>query len=873
MSSPVSCDESGNCTPVSGGDIAVFPVVTGDAALFVKPPEPLRVGPLVPLAVAFSLGIALAPAFPIGSGGWAGAALLGLALGVLGPSLGAGFLRWPGLVAGFVCLGAQAVIGAVREAPPHHLSRVPEAALIAPVVAEGWVATPPDPQPPDTRDSRDALRVRFVIEVTHLTLDGRRVPATGRARLTVVGPPPDLRYGDEVRGRFHLRHPRRFDNPGAFDYPAYLATQGVFLEGWTREAIEVTEAGQGSRVVAAIFGVRTLLLQRLDAAMPPAEAGLLKATVLGDRSGLTPEMNRAFLDSGTYHILAISGLNVSLLAGTLFGLFRLVRASPRAAAAASAILVTFYAALAGGSGSVIRAAVMTDVYLLAVVLDRRADVLNSLALSGLAILWWNPRFLHDVGFQLTYLATLGIILVLPGCQSRLTRLPRPLRWTVESMAITVAATATTLPVLASSFNCLSPAGVLANIPIVPLSGVITGLGTAACALFLIVPTGLAWLNQVNGWLVNALFAMAQWFGGWWWSSVRVYTPTPGMLVCYYAALALGLGAFAWGPSDSGRRRLRRWAGWVAAFVCCLLLALQVFWRLSRPGEDGRVRLTLLDVGQGEAIYMEVPGRGHLLVDAGGMLGDGFDIGERVILPFLWHEWVNRLDVVVLTHPDSDHVGGAPSILRTLSVGEVWTDGSAAISPRDVWIQEYLRHRRIPHRVVALGDQPFRWGEALVRVVHPARAAAADTALRPTPESAPNDRSVVLRVELGSQAILLTGDLERDGEAALLRSGATLESQVLKVPHHGSRRSSTDAFVRAVRPRAAVISVGYRNPFRHPHSEVLARYEAAGVRVWRTDRHGAISVEMQSDETRVWGQREQDNVKWETDNREPPNSPS
>ena len=528
--------------------------------------------------------------------------------------------------------------------------------------------------------------MRFVAAVTYLTLDGQRVPAAGRARLTVLGPPTDVRYGDEVRGRFRLRHPRRFDNPGAFDYPAYLASQGIFLEGWTREPVEVERASHGSRPLAVIFGVRTMLLQRLDAAMPPAQAGLLKATVLGDRSGLTPEMNRAFLDSGTYHILAISGLNVSLLAGTLFGLFRLGRASPRLAAAAAALLVTFYAALAGASASVIRAAVMADVYLLAVVLDRRGDLLNSLALSALALLWWNPRFLHDVGFQLTYLATLGIILALPRGQARLASLPRPLRWILASVAITVAATAMTLPILASSFNRISPAGLLANIPIVPVSGLITALGTTACAAFLVAPTGLAWLNQVNGWLVDLLFELARWFAGWSWSSIRVYTPTAGMILSYYAALASALWAVPAVTTGQGGGTSRRWAGW-AAVGCCLLLAGQVLWRLYPAADEGRVRLTMLDVGQGEAILVDVPGKGRMLVDAGGMLGEGFDVGQRVIAPFLWHAWVDRLDVLVLTHLQSDHVGGAPAVLRTFPVGEVWTGGSPAGSPLGGWGQE------------------------------------------------------------------------------------------------------------------------------------------------------------------------------------------
>ena len=852
MASPYPQPEFDDSTPAGEGDLAVFPPTAPAQPADPDRARSLGARPLVPLAVAFGLGTALAPALPLGSVGWAAAALVGLLLGAIGPWIGARHLRWPGLLAGFLCLGAQAMIVDLREAPPHHVSRLPEAALGAPILVEGWVAVPPDPQPPDTRDAGDAPRTRFVAEVTHLTLGDRRVSATGRARLTVLGPPLDLRYGDEVRGRFRLRHPRRFDNPGAFDYPAYLASQGIFLEGWTPEPVEALATPHGSRILAAVFRVRALLLQRMDAAMPAAEAGLLKATVLGDRSGLTPEMNRAFLDSGTFHILAISGLNVSLLAGALFALLRLARASPRLAAGASAILVTCYAALAGASASVIRAAVMADVYLLAIVLDRRGDLLNSLALSALAILWWNPRGLQDVGFQLTYLATFGIILVLPRCERGFAAVRRPLRWVIESVAITVAATAMTLPILATAFNRVSPAGLLANIPIVPLSGLITGLGTAACALFLLVPAGIAGLNQLNGWLVNLLFELARWFAGWPWSSVRVFTPTGAMLVTYYAAMAMLLWAFPVVPAMEGRGRSRRWAGW-GAVACCVGLGAQALWLLYPPEKGAGVRVTFLDVGQGEAIFVDTPGKGRMLVDAGGMLGGGFDLGRHVIVPFLWHEWVGHLDVLALTHPQSDHIGGAPTILRTLSVGEVWTGAGPALSPTDLWIQEYLRRRRIPHRVVVAGDAPIRMGDAVIEVLHPGpeSMAARGGAAR---EPRPNDRSLVLRVRLEDQAVLLTGDLERDGEAALLHTGVALGAQVIKVPHHGSRRSSTEAFLRAVGPQTAVLSVGHRNPFRHPHPEVLARYQALGIHLWRTDRNGAVCVEMRPGSTRVWGRR-------------------
>ena len=810
--------------------------------------------PLVSLAAAFSVGIAVESVLVVRPIGWSAAAAVLLVLGGVAWWTEARRLLTAVLALTFACLGAQAMAQVLLGDPANHLSRLPEAYLTSPIPLEGWVVGPPDPRPAEGRDTGDPERTRFVVEVTRLRLAETWVVTSGQARLTVLGEPPAVAYGDEVRGTFRLRRPRRFDNPGAFDYPAYLAAQGITLEGWTREPVETVEASRGSRILGAVFRVRSLLLQRLDAAMPPPQAGLLKATVLGDRSGLSPEMNQAFLDSGTYHILAISGLNVSILAGALFGLLRLLRASPRIAALASALLVTMYGALAGASASVVRATVMADAYLLAVILDRRGELMNSLALSALALLWWNPRLLFDVGFQLTYLATLGIVVVLPRCQAGLAGLPRLLRWPAESVVITLAATGMTLPILASAFNRVAPVGILANLPIVPLSGLITTLGTAASALLLITPAGLPWLNEVNGWLVDLLFGTARWFAGWPWSSLRVYTPTPGMLVAYYAIAAACLQASQARSAVQAPTPRHRWAGWLAV-ACGLLLLIQVIVRLHPPEGKPTTRLTLLDVGQGEAIFLELPGKRRMLVDAGSAWGDRFDIGARVVTPFLLHEWVGHLDVLVLTHPEADHTGGAPAILQSFSIGEVWSGEVSSRSVTFLWIQEYLRLRRIPHRIVSAGSPPLRWGEATIEVLYPRPWRWQDRRGESVQASKPNEASLVLRIGMGDQAALLTGDIEREGEAVLLRDQAPIRAQVLKVPHHGSRTSSTPAFVGAVRPEVALVSVGYRNRFHHPHPEVVDRYRALGVQLLRTDLNGAICVEMTPEGIRAWGRTE------------------
>jgi competence protein ComEC len=398
----------------------------------------------------------------------------------------------------------------------------------------------------------------------------------------------------------------------------------------------------------------------------------------------------------------------------------------------------------------------------------------------------------------------------------------------------------TLPILAAAFQRVSPVGVLANLPIVPLSGAITALGTAACASLLAMPAGIPWLMEANGRLVELLVALAAWFAAWPGSTLSVYAPTPAMQGLYYLGLA---GAVAGAAAHSrGRRR----AGAALAGVCLVMLLALVGIRLRAGDDPERVRLTMLDVGQGEAVLVELPGCRRILVDVGSLGGDGFDIGAQVVGPYLRHAWVGRLDALVLTHAQADHMSGAPAILRAFSVGEVWSPAPLGPSVTGVWIEEYLRHRRIPHRIVSAAAPPVAWGDARVTILYPPWTSEPSTGGR-------EPASLVLAVSLGGQAALLTGDITaREGEPELARR--SIRAAVLTVPHHGSRTSSSAAFLDAVRPEVALVSAGYRNRFRHPHPEVLARYEARGVRLWRTDLQGAIRVDLGPDGVRVRSER-------------------
>jgi competence protein ComEC len=362
----------------------------------------------------------------------------------------------------------------------------------------------------------------------------------------------------------------------------------------------------------------------------------------------------------------------------------------------------------------------------------------------------------------------------------------------------MAAQLAVLPIALAHFNQLSTVGVLANLAVVPLAGLATVLGLVAIAAAVMSAALAGWLLAAT-WpillLLRGVVALAAAVPG---AVVNLPAPGPAAVTSYVTALGLGLAA--WHLRATHRRRARPLAG--LAVTLAVASGLATLWPALRPA-DGTLRVSVLDVGQGDAIVVEGPGGGAVLVDAGGGGPYRLDAGERVVAPFLWNRGVLRLTAAVVTHPDADHAGGMTAVRERFTVREPW-DGSVGAGP------------------LALG------GARLTPL-----AAAAEGR---------NDGARVLRLDLGLFSVLLASDVEAAGEQALASSGVPLGATVLKVPHHGSRTSSGPAFVAAVRPAIAVVSVGRRNPYGHPDDDVLARLAAAGADIYRTDRDGAILIE-------------------------------
>src|SRR5437016_2690178 len=656
--------------------------------------------PLAPLAVAFAAGIALAP-WIAPRAAWALVAA-GLAATVLVLVLGQAAHALAPLLAAIAMLGALRATPA--PLPPDHVGRLP---LPATARVEARLAADPIAWAAD--------RARLALDVERV--DG--VVRTGRILIGLYGPPPPLAEGQRLAIDARLERPLGFRDPGVFDAAARLAREGVHVTGSASAARVVPLEPPAPPWPAR---VRRFALAAFAERLPSASAGLLGGLVLGDRTTLPADVQDAFRRAGIFHVLAVSGFNVALLAGAVWTLTRAAGGGRRTAAAGGIVAVLGFAAVVGPEPSVIRATIMA-------------------------------------------------VLVL-------------------------AADLAVLPVALVHFNQLSTVGLVANLAAVPLAGAATVLGllavvaaavgeVAAAAVF-----GAVWPVLL---LLRAVAALAAAVPG---AVIRLPAPGPGAIVAYVTALTCGLAAWHW--------RARRGAGPALAALATLALlmavALAALPILIRG--DGRLRVTVLDVGQGDAIVVETPDGRAIVVDAGAGGPWRLDAGERAVAPFLWNRGVLALHATLTTHADIDHAGGMAALHRLFAVAERWDD---AAPPRSV-------------------------GGALLTPIAP-----------DVPGGRRNDRAVMLRVELGLASVLLASDVEAAGERALLEAGVPLGATVLKVGHHGAATSSTAPFLAAVRPTVAIVSVGARNPYGHPDAGALARLAAVGARVYRTDRDGAVLV--------------------------------
>ncbi len=582
---------------------------------------------------------------------------------------------------------------------------------------------------------------------------------------------------------------------------------------------------------AALEAVRARVRAALDASLPARVAGIARALVLGDAGAVDPEDHDAIRDAGLLHVLAVSGLHVALAAALLLALLQtawlrcealaLRFEARRAACALGVPLVLAYAAFAGGAPSAWRAAVTAALGFALVALGHRPDPTALAALAALLLGACAPAEAASPAFLLSIAATAAIL------GGRLQPASDLRAWLRAALALSARTTLATAPIVLWCFGRVPWLGLLANVLLVPLAAlVLVPLSFAHALLCTLTPfaaASAAPLVLVADGFVAACEVFARLAPPLDWPPPDVWQ---GLLLALAAASLLVL--------RSARARLA-----LAALALLGLGALEL--RLRRAEQPvGSLRATFLDVGQGDAALVDLPDGRAMLIDAGGNPGGGPDPGSRVLLPLLRARRRARLDLVVLTHPHPDHYGGLAALLGQVEIGELWdngqAEGEAELQASSGEAARLLQHAR------ALGVRVRRPAELCGRAI--AAGAARIRVLAPCPRYDPgydpNDNSIVLRIDYGRRSLLFTGDAEAHAESVLLAEHAKLHADVLKVGHHGSRTSSSAAFLRAVSPRLAIISDGAGNRFGHPHAEVLARLRVV-PHVLRLDQVGGTIV--------------------------------
>ncbi len=606
--------------------------------------------------------------------------------------------------------------------------------------------------------------------------------------------------------------------------------------------------------------VRDRIADLIDRSLPPSEAGEMRALIIGDRSGIDDNLRDAYARTGMAHLLVISGLHLGFVAAAVFGAVRFLSIllapglasrgwANKASAVAASLAVCAYAAIAGHHVSTVRAMVMVLTYMMAIVLDRASEAVASLALAAIVICVALPGSTADIGFQLSFASVLAIVLGMRRFaawmdmrqrRGRLPGEPAARGWVIAErplgyVAVSFWAMIGTAPLTAFHFNQVSFVGLVANAVVVPIMGFgATVVGLVGAAFGFVSEAAAERILWLASFALDASNWLARWFSDWPEAWIRSFTPTPVEMVLAYALIALWLGApFARVDDPAPDEPRRRWIEWrlVGASIVLVLVAIDAGWWCCQRFFSRDLRVTFLSVGEGDAAVVRFPGGRVMLIDGGGAYA-GFDYGERVIAPYLWSQKILHVDYLVLSHPDADHFGGFGYIASNFTPGEFWTPSIPSPDRGYVLMLIALMQAHVRLRTIDASAPLATVGGVAVNALVESAARGAMH----------NNGSLILRLAFGRVGYLFSGDIEAETENALVEQGADLHATVLKVPHHGSRTSSTASFIRAVHPEVAVISDGYLNRFHFPAPEIVTRYREAGVTVLRTDLDGAVMTD-------------------------------
>lgn len=733
----------------------------------------------------------------------------------------------------------------------------------------------------------------------------------------------NLKYGSRIRTACNLEREDEYLNPGVLPKREMLDRLGIDATCSLKSSMLVEHIADESVFLplAWVYDQRAALIDDLRNGLSKPAAGVMIASLLGDKYFLDKDTADLFRDGGTFHILVISGLHITFIGGLLLVFLRWFTRNRWLQFGVTTTILWGYTLAVGADVPVVRAAIMFTVVLFSYAIYRRGTLLNSLGLCGLILLAWRPSELFDPSFQLTFVSVAAIVAIAypsiehlraigswspsaatpfpPNVPNWLLRICETIywnnaRWNIESkrqiwsanifksphfagrvgdtiqkiiryvfegLLISLIVQISMLPLSVIYFHRVSVASVLLNLWVsifIAVESFAAVIGALIGHISMLLAEPFFAVAEVMNWLmlsVPRLFAMMDW------ASFRLPAYTGAGRVWYgiffVPLILLAVAVVRWKPFDlktTSRIVSRRFLSPLIG-ATLILTAIIVFHPLNVARSDGKLYIDFLDVGQGDAALITFPNGKTMLVDGGGRFDyrkkddeaepfepDTRGIGESVVSEVLWAKGYSSIDAILATHADADHIQGLTDVAKNFTIGTALFARTPTDDPDLIALNEILKRRRVPTEIVTRGDR-LNFGDVIVEVVYPS---ATDD---PNAVS-DNNHSIVLRITYGNRTFLLTGDIERQAELDILSSGNMLIADVIKVPHHGSRTSSTGPFVDAVKAKYAIISVGRTSPFGHPHPEVIERWKAIGANVMTTGERGMISVSTDGNDIQI-----------------------
>ncbi|UCE63440.1 MAG: DNA internalization-related competence protein ComEC/Rec2 [Nitrospirota bacterium] len=719
---------------------------------------------------------------------------------------------------------------------------------------------------------RTSDRVVMVADVSHVTHNHTPTSAAGNLLVTWRNPDRAVYQGDQIQFSARVRRPFGTINPGGFHYGAYLERKGIQAVATVSGSDQVKIMNPASSSVwmkfwNSIDQWRGQVQQAAVDTLDDPSLGLFLGMVLGEQGFISQEIREAFMDTGTVHIISISGSHLGLIAFLTFVLVKgLVLRLPghwlawlsiritatRLAVLATLPLVSFYTLLAGAEIATVRSWIMILLFLLAVWLGREQNVLMFLLLAAVIVLVYHPQALYEISFQLSYISVLAIALVIKAFQqfSQENEDTNPVknsisrtmgRWINNTWWVSLAVTLATVPIVAYHFNQIAWMGLLANFFVVPYVGfVVVPLGLVSAVIVLLTGADSLPLGVLNQTVLEGLTRIVQLFAKLPWTEWHVASPAIVTMLVFYGLLVTGL-------MNVNRLRLR----WSCVMGVVMILILW-FWSPRLEWDHDTVRVTFLDVGQGDATVIELPDGQVVLIDAGASYSK-LDMGQAVVGPFLWDQGIRRIDHVIATHPQWDHMGGLSWVIKKFQVGRYWSNGVTRENVFFQRVQEAIQEVGLKEQVAWKGKEITRAGPCRLTVLNPPFAGNSNPGFRNSSQGGSdlNNQSVVTELDCGVHSFLFTADAEREalGRLNQLPHHRTAQvvkvphrtAQVIKVPHHGAKSSLNREWINQLNAEAVVISAGRHNRYGHPIPAVLDAYREKGIPIYRTDQDGAVWV--------------------------------